>query len=475
MKALIIAADAATPDYIIEKSFLFPNINRMIGRGAACTYSAYVQKGYTGSYSSEQNWASVYTGLAPMEHQINNKGSKLLPPKMEEFNGLRPFWQLLNETGLTVGLWSAYCCNDPVEINGYAVSCRYEPIFTPSENREAPRKVTVCEKDKRMLRFLDGTPPPRLYPRTLKQQGFTFHELKTTPELIDKIANEQAFQAILDNFDSELRFWFAAMAKAQRESPVDVIYLFTPTTDILAHFSLYCDENPVLIKAYLLLDRYIGEFVREFCPEITVFMSDHGQQNFKYLIQCSDSAIQREAFDACDNVVWMKNGYIAFEAQNGGLLFTAHSLKGVFIACGSGIRHTKISEMRTLDVYPTLLELFGIKVPPGRIGHVVEIFDKPIVNAEKLLKEDDVRYKNIALIQTHKVSVTDIILNELYIENRFARITVAGEPKYEEIFRNNPRVFDFIAIEHFNADGFDEVYCGFYNETTKLMRHIRVK
>ena len=355
MKALIIAADAVSPEYIVEKREFFPNTSRMIGTGTSCVYSTYVQKGYSGSYSSEQNWASIYTGLPPLEHRINNKGSKLIPPKMREFNGLRPFWQLFNENGLTVGLWSAYCCNEPIEIDGYTISCRYEPIQTPSDNREAPREITVCEKDRHVLRFLEGDPPPRLYPRTLKQQGLTFEQLRNNPELIDKIANEQTFQPILDNFNSELQFWFTAMVKAQREFPVDVMYFFTPTTDILAHFVLYSDENPVLIKAYQLLDRYIGEFVKEFEPEITIFMSDHGQQNFKYLINCSDPAIQREAFAARDKVVWLKNGYIAFEALNGGLLFTAHSLKGVFIANGSGIRHTEVSEMRTVDVYPTLL------------------------------------------------------------------------------------------------------------------------
>ena len=91
-----------------------------------------------------------------------------------------------------------------------------------------------------------------------------------------------------------------------------------------------------------------------------------------------------------------------------------------------------------------------------------------------MLKEDDIRYKNIALIQTHEVSVNDIVLNELYIENRFARITVIGESKYEEIFRNNPRVYNFLPIENFDARKFDEVYCGFYNAATKLMKHIRV-
>jgi len=395
MKALIIAADAVTPDYIIEKRSLFPNICGMIENGAVCTYSSYVQKGYEGSYSSEQNWASIYTGLPPKEHNVNFKESKLVPPKMREFEGLRPFWEMLNENSLTVGLWAANCCDEPIEIDGYTISCKYEPIFSPTENREAPRKILVCEKDKPMLRFVDGEPPPRLYPKTLKQQGFTFEQLKYDPDLVDMVANETSFQAMLENFDAELRFWVTAMRKAQRENSVDVVYFFTPTTDILTHFVLYCDDNPILIKAYQMLDRYIGEFIEEFMPEFTVFMSDHGHQNFKYLVKCSDPTVQWEAFAARDKAIWMKNGYIAFEALNGGLLFTAHSLKGVFIVNGKGVRNTEINEMRTLDIYPTLLEMFNIKVPAGRTGYVADIFDRPVINTERLLKPETVQYKNI--------------------------------------------------------------------------------
>jgi hypothetical protein len=474
LKSLIIAADAVSPDYIVKKRVLFPNISKMMDNGATCIYSAYVQKGYKGSYSSEQNWCSIYTGLSPKEHKLDRDAVTYAPPKMHDFNGLQPIWKVLNDNELSVGLWSAVCCNYPIEIYGYAISNRYEPLFSPQEDREAPRIIMVYEKDKDLLRFLDGQPPPFLYPKTLKQQGVTFKELQDNPDLIDKIANEETLQPLLKSFEDELHFWFDAMTKAQHMNPVDVMYYFTPTIDGLGHFASYCDDSPVLIKAYQLLDSYIGRLISEFSPEITVLLSDHGQQNFKYLVNCSDPSTQREAFSARDSAIWLKNGYIALEALNGGLLFTAHSLKGVFIASGKGIERTEISEMRTVDIYPTLLEMLGVKAPSGRSGYVVDIFDKSLINADMLLKEKEIRYKKIALVQAHEMSVTDIILNELYIENRFAHITIAGEPKYEEIFRNNPRVSGFVPFEQFNATDYDEIFCGYYNENHKLMRHIKI-
>lgn len=99
--------------------------------------------------------------------------------------------------------------------------------------------------------------------------------------------------------------------------------------------------------------------------------------NFKDVVKCSDYKVQREAFAARDEVLWLKNGYIAFEAHNGALLFTAHALKGTFVMAGKDIRHKRLEEMRTLDIYPTLLEALNVDVPEGRSGYVQDVF--PVV------------------------------------------------------------------------------------------------
>ncbi|MDR1062240.1 MAG: alkaline phosphatase family protein [Clostridiales bacterium] len=505
MKALIIGADAAVPDIIFRNIGEFPTLGRMIAQGASGAYSAYVQRGYKGSYSSEQNWASIYTGLSPGSHRITTRmagtagaGGKTgadtevgaeakaeggpsdegRRPQMADYDGLQPLWRVLNDCGLSVGLWAADNCANPVEIDGYAVYFKYGMIETPAEIRTAPRELQLCGKDRFLIECLPGPAPPRLYPRTLAQQGYSYSQLLRDPALAEKAVSEYCFQDSLQNFDEELKYFFGGMRGAQRRHPVDVMHFYTVTTDLIAHCCMCCDDSPVLIGAYRLLDRYIGEFVAEFQPEITVFLSDHGMQNFCELVKCSDPAVRREAFAAADEVLWLKNGYIAFEAHNGALLFTAHSLKGVFIACGSGIRHAEAAGMRTLDIYPTLLEALGAPIPRGREGFVADIFGRPLVNGDKLLAVAGASprpRKKIALVQSHAMSAMDIFINELYIEQRFSDITVAGEAKYEEIFRNNPRVFGFVDIERFDGADFDEVYCGFFNETTKAMRHVRVK
>lgn len=476
VKALIIAADSVTPEIIFGRRELFPVLNRMMEEGAHAPYCAYVQKGYRGSYSSEQNWASIYTGLEPGRHKIDTRrvrGEKRRP-QMGDLDGLQPFWKVLNENGLRVGLWAADNCAAPVPVDGYAVSVTYRMIDTPEENREAPRQLQLCEKDRNLTACLPGDPPPRLYPRTLFQRGYSFDRLLKDPELAEEAAHGYGFEEALPNFEAELEYWFRAVIKAQHTHPVDVLYLFTPTTDLIAHCCMSCDDNPVLLAAYQLLDRYIGRLQEELEPEFTVFLSDHGQQNFKELIRCPDPAVRREAFAARDQVLWLKNGYIAFEAHNGALLYSAHSLKGTFVLSGPGIRHTQAEGLRTLDLYPTLLELFGIRVPEGRRGFVADIFDRPTVNADRILRPDQRKGSSIALLQTHAAHVTDIILNELFLEKRFGRITVVGESKYEEIFRGNPRAAGFLPLEKFDFCLFDEVYCGVCHEDTKEMYHVKI-
>ena len=92
-----------------------------------------------------------------------------------------------------------------------------------------------------------------------------------------------------------------------------------------------------------------------------------------------------------------------------------------------------------------------------------------------MLKQDNISYKSVALIQSHSVEITGVFINELYLQNRFVQITVIGELKYKEIFLGNPRVFGFVSFECFELLQYDEVYCGLYNEGTGSLNHLRIK
>ena len=476
MKLLILGFDAVTPEYIYGKSEMFPNLSRLKKSGVYSAYSAYVQKGYYGSYLSEMNWSSIYTGLHPWVHNITAKeiDGQRYTPEMGWFKNLQPFWEILNHNGYKVGMWSADCCVHPVEIDGYVVASKYNMIENKAENRRSEREIQVCEKDRPLLECLPGNPPPRLYPKMLSQQGYRYEELKNDSDLAWKAVQEYHFQESVDNFQEELDFYFAAMQNAQNKYPVDVMFFYTPTTDLIAHGCMCSDDNDVLIKTYQVLDKKVGELIDELKPDNVIVMSDHGMMNFKDIVECSDEKIRHEAFGARDEVLWLKNRYIAFEAHNGALLFTAHALKGTFIAAGKDLRHTRLEEMRTVDIYPTILELCGCKVSDEREGYVLDIFNRPCVN-DKVLNQENIKYKPIAVIQAHDPNITDIIINEIYLHNRFCDITVVGDKRYKEIFCNNPRVTNFVSFSEYNEGLYEEVYCGYHNTMTGEMCHIRIR
>lgn len=475
LKALIIGADAVCPEYIFGRPERYPNLSALASIGASGAYSAYVQKGYGDSYLSEMNWSSIYTGLAPWEHRIAVLGEngRRRTPSMNGFQSLHPLWEVLNAHGLRVGLWAADCCLDPVEIDGYAVSARYEMVETPRPERRSGRTLQTCGKDAHILDWLPDDPPPRLYPRTLAQQGLVFEDLRRDPALGWKAVEAYHFQDAIENFREELEFFFQAICEVQRREPVDVLYFYTPTTDLIGHCAMYRDDSETLVEAYRLLDEYVGKWMGALQPENTVVLSDHGMCNFKDLVQCKDEAVRRGAFAARDEVIWLPNGYIAFEAHNGALLFTAHALKGTFIAGGRDIRPSEPREMRTLDIYPTLLELLGIPIPEGRAGFVQDVFCRELVNRERRMPPDPA-FRRIAVLECGFPSLTDIVLNELYIRERFARLTVVGEERYREIFLHNPRVSGFLSYTDFDYAQFDEVYCGLWSETSGLTGHLRV-
>lgn len=475
LKALIIGADAVCPEYIFDHPERYPNLSALARSGAGGSYSAYVQKGYRGSYVSEMNWASIYTGLAPWEHHVALQSQgRYRMPRMERFRGLAPLWEVLNAHGLRMGLWAADCCLDPVEIDGYAVSARYEMVETPRPERTSERTLQTCGKDAHILDWLPGDPPPRLYPRTLAQQGLVFEDLRRDPALGWEAVQAYHFQDAIENFREELEFFFQAMCEVQRREPVDVLYFYTPTTDLIGHCAMYRDDSETLAEAYRLLDEYVGKWMEALRPENTVVLSDHGMCNFRDLVQCEDEAVRREAFAARDEVIWLPNGYIAFEARNGALLFTAHALKGTFLAGGRDIRPSELKEMRTLDIYPTLLELLGLPIPEGRAGFVQDLFSRPLVNRERLMPAET-PCRRAAVMQCASPGVTDIALNELYVHSRFTRFTVVGEERYREIFLHNPRVSGFVPWEVFDPAAFDEVYCVIHNGISGLTRHVRVR
>lgn len=475
LKALVIGADALEYSVIEKNIEKLPNIRRMMNSGAYARYDAYVQKGYKESYVSEMNWASIYTGLEPWRHKVkivSDKGERRTP-YMNSFDGIEPFWKVLNENGYTVGLWAADCCIDPLGIDGYVVSAKYHMLEDSRENRLSTRELQVNKGNYRIC-GIDNNPPARLYPKTLKQQGESFGNLQRDPQYAMEAIKRYHFQDSLQNFQAELDYFFTGMEQTQRENGVDMLFFYTPTTDLIAHSCMFEDDTDVLVEAYSILDRKLGELVKSLNPQNVVLMSDHGMMNFKDVVKTNDEDIKMEAFSDRDKVIWLPNGYMAFEAHNGALLFTAHAMKGFFLASGNAFEHKTISGMRTIDIYPILLELFGCRVPDGRLGMVPDIFKKNgLLNQERKFIEH--KKDKVALIAAHEPAIVDIVTNELYVHYRDIEITVIAEDRYEEIYRNNPRVRAFAEYSSFSPDQYDVILSTLFNRNTNKIGVITIK
>jgi len=483
LKALFLFIDAVCPEFVIGQSHLFPNIHKLVQTGASAYFDGYTNKMYHGSYRSEDNWISIYTGLTPKQHDVRSvlEGEKRVKtPSMPDIEKQTPFWQVLNDNGITTGLWAGTLLYPPTAVDGYVVSLERHFKENDTDQRDFLTKIHLCEKDKKLWDVISGELPQRLYPATIRENGYTWEDFIKNPELAQAYLEKNHFEESLERFEKELVFHFDNIKKVQQKYPVDALVFFTPTIDLIGHFSLYDGQYEVLKSAYSILDRHIGMLIEELNPETTFFISDHGQENFKELVNCPDRQIQKEAFENTDQVVWLPNGNIAFPAKNGAILLAAHSLKGTFIASGKGIKKTTLSEMRTVDIYPTFLELFDIDVPCGRTGFVVDIFDKPNYhNTEKILYENQINYTSVAVLQNLNIAVMDIILNEIYVENRFAKITVIGEEQYKSIFLNNPRVHNFIPLQNFALDykqiaEYESFFIGVYDNKKRRLNHIKV-
>ena len=289
-----------------------------------------------------------------------------------------------------------------------------------------------------------------------------------------KAIEKYHFQDSLQNFEAELDYFFTGMEQTQKENGVDMLFFYTPTTDLIAHSCMYEDDTDVLVKAYSILDRKIGQLAKTLNPQNLILMSDHGMMNFKDVVKTQDENIKREAFSDKDKVIWLPNGYMAFEAHNGALLFTAHAMKGFFLASGNAFEHKTISGMRTIDIYPILLELFGCRVPDGRLGMVPDIFKKNgLLNQERKFIEH--KKDKVALIAAHEPAIVDIVTNELYVHYRDIEITVIAEDRYEEIYRNNPRVRAFAEYSSFSPDQYDVILSTLFNRNTNKIGVITIK
>lgn len=447
MKLMIFAIDALPPDVLFNNMDMFPNIKKIKQDGMYCEYDT-----YTYGYGSRDNWISLYTGLTPDQHGvINNKYKyKNRYPNINDYKDKKPFWTVLNEYGLTVGMWKGLVTTPPDEINGYMISgeINYEADAETQDEYTSIDPV-VNKKDKNILEFMEkniiGKQP---LPKSAKDFGYSWNEIKSKSDILDGILKDNYFHEAVEYLKENLDYYERNIVNVQYNVPVDICFFYTQLIDYIGHFQLHDLKKKEVINAIKIIDDFVGKVVSKINPDNVMILSDHGIKGWHEGFGDSSQELQKEMFGLRDNAIWLKNGAVVIEARNKGFLSACHDIKGTFIVSGKDIKKGNIDDMRTVDFYPTLLEMFGAKIPAGRQGFVLDIFkNKEIVNKEKMImKKYFESALKIAIIQNIDIPDFNKVVNEVFLNNRFSKITVLGEDKYRQAFLCNPRINEFMTI-----------------------------
>lgn len=472
MKLLVIGIDAMMPDILFEHIEEYPTLNKLVKEGMAGSYDGYVY-----GYGSHDNWISMYTGLSPKEHKII-KGifqpeNRL--PRLYDYSQHETIWKVLNANGYTVGMWKGLATAPPEQIEGYMVSgeLAFDDYFNDPEI--ALEGNMFVDKDIKLATLFEGEFPNRSVPSGPESYGYTWEQLFENPKLINLFLNEHYFEEGYTYLQEMLEYSLVNIKNVNEKNPVDLFWFYNGVFDYLGHFTFHDKNRTQIKKAFALVDSFVKRLIEICKPENILVLSDHGQKSYiDHFPNCS-LEIQREAFGLADECL-LTGDNIVMKARTGGFMSSFHSLKGTMIAAGKDFSKGEICQVRNLDIYVMILELFNCKAPENRSGYVPDIFNKnQFVNKHinHVLPE---KIKKTLLIQTCEVNVFNSFLNDYYNDNRFEDIYVFGPGKYQSIFLANEQISGFLPFEEgYSKRDFDKIITTYDNKKSNERAFIQLK
>lgn len=465
MKVLVLGIDALDPRLLLKNIELFPFMREIIQQGVGGAYEAYAY-----GYGSSDNWTTLYTGLEPKVHGIrNNQFKGIRKPVTNDLLDKEPFWKVLNEAGLTVGVINGRITYPPVNINGYMASSDRGGKFLDSIGEGEVLTPIFNEENRELQKYLKGDIMFPERPRGVEEYGYIQEDLKEEDKIIRKIfEQDNYYEAGLNYLENTLEFFLDNMKILECKKPVDVMWIYTEALDMLQHFQSYAKNKRIIIEAMQKIDKFIGKVKEDLKPDNIIVVSDHGISNIADMLKHDDIEVQREAFGWRDRSFWIDKDTVVSMARNEGFMSGVHDYQGTFLISGKDIKSiSTFNNMRSIDFYPTLLELCNVKVPGNRKGYVIDILNKSEYVNEKLRYKEGEK-KRIVLIQNLDVNFFNTVINETFLENRFSELTLYCEKKYESIFLQNERLSKVIGVENvldiiIDEKDYDEMVIGYHN------------
>lgn len=455
MKLLVLGIDAVSPSILFSNLEKLPHIKKLVDQGTSGSYI-----GYTYGYGSRDNWISMYTGLTPEQHEIiNNTFAKTnKSPRLYNYRDKMPFWQVLNEAGIKVGLWKALSTSPPEEIDGYIASGEYALEESEEDSEIWSASILFHSNLDGLQGLIKGNPPKPSMPKGPESIGFSWEQIKENPKLLLELMTDDYFKEGLVYLEGMLDYHLQNIKKVNAVEPVDLFWFYDPIFDFLSHFQMHDSEQKVVIHALEIIDEFIGELIELLKPENVLVLSDHGQLSFGDHFPNMSIKERKNAFGLA-NQSYFIDEHIFLPARNGGVLTASHAPEATLIGAGPLFKKgLKINnEYRTVDIYPLILELFDCEMPKGRQGYVPLIIDKE--NYINAAYPSELTKHQVLILATMRVYDMNAFINQYFLNYRFHQIHVIAESVNVPAYEVNPHVDKCFKLGEFSkiAKEYDKI------------------
>jgi predicted AlkP superfamily phosphohydrolase/phosphomutase len=284
-----------------------------------------------------------------------------------------PLWSILSKNGVEVGMANVPATFPVQPVNGYVIS----GMLTRGNKESGCEDGVLCAPKLSQVVGGDAIYPPALKQEIMSKVGDIYIDCSRMPSKRDiegkevKVINE--WLGKVDEIRAQQTRLFDYLLT---HHPTDFTFLVQSCEDRVGHwlypiapFHVGYDEKVAKVRVdafpdqYRAMDKVLGEVLKHVDNDTYVFIvSDHGIKPLRYA----------EAHDAHKDHAGTTPVIAKHDYADG------DEVPGTFVAMGPGIKKGVTINGLQLSVYdiaPTILKIYGIKVPPQMQGRVLsEIF-----------------------------------------------------------------------------------------------------
>ena len=363
-------------------------IRPLVLRGEMPNLANMMENGVSGKLqtTSEPNcpkvYSSIFTSTPDSENGISGFEVNYVPVRSDFLKGT-PFWSVLSDKGITVGMANVPGTFPVRAVNGYMVS----GMLTQGKDCNG----ILCSP--KLSEVVNGEPvyPKKMTAELMKNVGDFWIDCSAMPTAEQLAGNEkEVIEKWLDRV-SEIRKQQTRLFEYLLEKhPTDFTMFAQSCEDRTGHW-LYpirpnnVGYNPKIHEVrvdafpnqYRAFDRVLGRILSHFDKSTTVFViSDHGIKPLR-----DPGPVVSHGSHTHMNPIIAHHDFV-----------DGDDVPGIFVATGPGIRHgVRIMglQMNVLDIAPTLLSIYRVSIPTQMKGRVLsEIFEHDANAKQQIPKAD---------------------------------------------------------------------------------------